>query len=515
MDWVLHGYLSYLGILIIAAALLAWFNYKLQRRYQFVPGPIGLPVLGNLHIFYWYRSAHRKLAEIAEIYGPVFSLRLGFSNVLVLSSIDSVKEALIQRGSDFSGRPSLDCLSFRRCRSAVANHTFSPTYLRNKQATIAAINISLYNSQSYELRVTSTAQELIKKFMEFQDTYFDPQPLIKSAVAELIFKILFGDELPHRYLLRAKDLAADFPYQEAFAVENSFDFLFLPRLLSVDRIQRRTDSCYIELLRFIRDVNREQTLRNTRELPRSNCTSVACFLQDSRSRRNSLPLSKDKEPEQQNLDNETIDHLLAEMFVFGCGKVSATIAWLLVFIGRDGNLQQRLHDEFNQKLSTSHFFSLADKTHLLLLEATILEVFRMCCPFPSAIPHSTIRETTVAGFKIPKNTPVFINLWACCRDSKYYRNPNVFYPFRFLDDKKEQIETLLSSPSFSLGERRCFGYGLAKGILFLLTGNLLNNFQFELHKDVSVEENLTLNPRKFQLRAQLKNSTKLVTNHLQ
>lgn len=500
MDWGFNIYLGCFVTLITGAVLLAWFNFSnLQSRLLFVPGPIGLPVVGNLPIFR-LGSSHQKLAEIANIYGPVFSIKLGRTDVLVLSSIDSVKEALIQRGSDFSGRPSLDSiLRLSHGDKSVAYLNYSPAYLRNKQATTAAINILLYNNQSFESQVTNAAQALIAGFMQFQGTYFDPQPLIRSAVAELMFRIIFGDELPSRYVLEAQYLAAGFPYREAFTVGNCCDFLFLPRLLTGNQFQE-IDSHYMELVQFIRVVR-----EGMRAVPHSCC--IASVLTDSRSRRNSLPLSEDNVPEQQELDDETISYLLAELFVLGCGKISAAIAWMIVFLGREHKLQECLHKELDQELDTSQFLSLADKTNLPILEATILEVFRMACPFPFAIPHSTVRETKVAGYKIPRDITVLINLWACCRDSIYFNNPDAFNPYRFLNDENKQIKKLFCVPSFAMGERRCFGDGLAKGSIFLVTGNLMNNFYFESSEHVTRQENLTLNPEEFQLRAKLRKSS--------
>ena len=515
MDRVLHGYQGCSCFLICAAVLagllLVWFFRKLERTCKLVPGPWGLPFVGNLPIFS-SGTAHRKLAEIAKVYGPVFAIKLGHTNVLVLNNIDSVKEALIHRGSDFLGRPPLTTiLHLSYGGKSVAFTDYSSEYLRNKQATAAAMNILLYSTESYESRVSKIAHNLITSFMQSNEMDFDPQPLIKSAVAELMFRILFGDELPRHYVLEAQSLAEKFTiFTEASTVGSCVDFLFLVRWLSVDQF-KRVDSCYVELVQFIRMVNIARISLVPNEF--LQCSCIARVLQDTRTRRNSLPLSQDNGPEQQELSNETIDHLLAELFIFGCEKLSAAITWMIVFVGKDPKLQEYLYKELNQGNKSSLILSLTDKTDLPILEATVLEVLRAACPFPFAIPHSTVRETTVANYEIPKNTIVFINLWACCHDPKYYENPSIFNPFRFLDNQKKKLTKPFCVPSFSVGERRCFADGLAKGILFLVTGNILSNFHLEVMEHTSTEQEkvtLTLCPKLFRLRARTRHSEKFI-----
>lgn len=51
------------------------------------------------------------------------------------------------------------------------------------------------------------------------------------------------------------------------------------------------------------------------------------------------------------------------------------------------------------------------------------------------IPHRALRDTTIQGFNIPKDTMVIANLNAVLMDEKLYDHPHEFRPERFLDSK--------------------------------------------------------------------------------
>jgi 26-hydroxylase len=86
--------------LVIVAVLTRWALGFGGRR-ALPPGPRGLPLVGYLPFL--GGDAHLCFADLAEKYGPIFSLKLGSQFVVVLSDHKLVREAF--RREDFTARP--------------------------------------------------------------------------------------------------------------------------------------------------------------------------------------------------------------------------------------------------------------------------------------------------------------------------------------------------------------------------------------------------------------------------
>lgn len=55
--------------------------------------------------FFLYRNIFEKLTLLSEKYGEIFALQLGSIETVVLNSSRLMKQALIEKGSDFGNRP--------------------------------------------------------------------------------------------------------------------------------------------------------------------------------------------------------------------------------------------------------------------------------------------------------------------------------------------------------------------------------------------------------------------------
>ncbi len=69
---------------------------------KILPGPWGLPYVGYLPFLSEY--FHEDLAKLAKSHGPVYQIRLGKHQVIILNDIDSIRDCL--KLPVTSGRPS-------------------------------------------------------------------------------------------------------------------------------------------------------------------------------------------------------------------------------------------------------------------------------------------------------------------------------------------------------------------------------------------------------------------------
>uniref|UniRef100_M1A091 Cytochrome P450 CYP82E4v2 nicotine demethylase n=1 Tax=Solanum tuberosum TaxID=4113 RepID=M1A091_SOLTU len=96
-------------LLLIAFIFSSIFIWKLLKPQNPLPPEIsgGWPVIGHLLQFSGADDIplSRKLATLADKYGPVFTFRLGLPCILVVSSYDAVKDCLSTNDIAFAARP--------------------------------------------------------------------------------------------------------------------------------------------------------------------------------------------------------------------------------------------------------------------------------------------------------------------------------------------------------------------------------------------------------------------------
>uniref|UniRef100_A0A8C6S139 Cytochrome P450, family 2, subfamily r, polypeptide 1 n=1 Tax=Nannospalax galili TaxID=1026970 RepID=A0A8C6S139_NANGA len=160
----------------------------------------------------------------------------------------------------------------------------------------------------------------------------------------------------------------------------------------------------------------------------------------------------------------------------------------------------QVHKEIDLIMGPSRRPSWDDKRKMHYTEAVLHEVLRFCNIVPLGIFHATSEDAVVRGYSIPKGTTVITNLYSVHFDEKYWKDPDMFYPERFLDSngyftKKEALVP------FSLGRRHCLGEQLARMEMFLFFTALLQRFHLhfphELVPNLKPRLGMTLQPQSY------------------
>ena len=101
---------------LVAAATFCLLLLLTQTRRQHAPkglrsppGPRGLPMLGS--VLELRKDPHLVLTRLSRKYGDVMEVTIGSRPVVVLSGLETIKQALVRQAEDFMGRP--DLYSFR------------------------------------------------------------------------------------------------------------------------------------------------------------------------------------------------------------------------------------------------------------------------------------------------------------------------------------------------------------------------------------------------------------------
>uniref|UniRef100_A0A8C8Z5E3 Cytochrome P450 1A n=1 Tax=Prolemur simus TaxID=1328070 RepID=A0A8C8Z5E3_PROSS len=419
------------------------------------PGPWGWPLIG--HVLTLGKSPHLALARLSQRYGDVLQIRLGSTPVLVLSGLDTIRQALVRQGDDFKGRPDFYTFTFI---SGGQSMTFSPdsgpvwaARRRLAQNALKAFSIASNPASSsscyLEEHVSKEAEYLISKFQELMAGagHFDPYRYVVVSVANVICAICFGRRYDHdnQELLSIVNLNNEFG-------EKFYGFM-----------QKMVKEHYKTFEKgHIKDIT----------------DSLIEHCQDKKLDENANI----------QLSDEKIINVVSDIFGAGFDTVTTAISWSLMYLVMNPRIQRKIQEELDAVIGRARRPRLSDRSQLPYLEAFILETFRHSSFIPFTIPHCTTRDTSLNGFYIPKGHCVFVNQWQINHDQKLWGDPFEFRPERFLTPdgiiNKALSEKVIL---FGLGKRKCIGETIGRLEVFLFLATLLQQVEFSVLPGMKVD----------------------------
>ncbi|KAH3708073.1 cytochrome P450 2U1-like [Dreissena polymorpha] len=209
---------------------------------------------------------------------------------------------------------------------------------------------------------------------------------------------------------------------------------------------------------------------------------------------------KNETSSQDNYQVNSSFESITTFFTSGVDLISNALTWTILYMQEYPDVQNKCRDVLNEIYGHSNVYW-SDRKNVPYIEAVIMEINRLSSNAGFTAPHTTEKETTLLGFTIPKKSVIRANLYSAHRDPKYWEEPHVFNPDRFLKDEK-----LIRNPAympFGIGPRKCVAHKMSELIQFVTFSNLVRRVSFEredpneTHTFQPVYEQLTLRPMPF------------------
>ncbi|XP_045319777.1 cytochrome P450 2D15 isoform X2 [Leopardus geoffroyi] len=463
-----------LGPLAIAVALFLLLVDLLHRRRfwaaRFPPGPMPLPLLGNLlqmdfqdTLFYFDRLRRR--------FGDVFSLQLAWTPVVVLNGLEAVREALVYHSEDTADRPPVpiyEHLGFGPRSQGVFMARYGREWREQRRFALSTLRNFGLGKKSLEQWVTEEASCLCAAFADHAGRPFSPRALLNKAVSNVITSLTYGrrfeydDPRLHKLIDGAlKGLRED----SGFAREalNS-----IPVLLRIPGLADKVFSSQKALMTLLNELVQEHRITRDPTQPPRDLTDA--FLDE---------IEKARGNPESSFNDENMLMVTADLFLAGMISTSATLAWALLLMILHPDVQRRVQQEIDEVLGPVQRPAMVDQTRMPFTMAVMHEVQRFGDLVPLGMPHMTSRDIEVQGFLIPKGTTLITNLSSVLKDKTVWKKPFRFHPEHFLDAQGQFVKQEAFMP-FSAGRRVCLGEPLARMEFFLFFTCLLQRFSFSV-----------------------------------
>ncbi|XP_003796393.1 cytochrome P450 2U1 isoform X1 [Otolemur garnettii] len=495
--------------------LLGWNWLRWHRLRGIPPGPTPWPLVGNFgHVLLppflkrhsWLNRRARAegmdvkalapqvlLAELARVYGNIFSFFIGHYLVVVLNDFHSVREALVQQAEVFSDRPRVPLISIITKEKGVVFAHYGPVWRQQRKFSHSTLRHFGLGKLSLEPKIIEEFKYVKEEMQKHGEEPFCPSPIISNAVSNIICSLCFGQRFDYtnsefKEMLGFMSRGLEISLNSQLLLVNICSWLYYLPFGPFKELRQIEKDITSFLKKIIKD--HQESLNG--ENPQDFIDMYLLHMEEER-----------KNNSNSSFNEDYLFYIIGDLFIAGTDTTTNSLLWCLLYMSLNPDVQEKVHEEIERVIGPNRAPSLTDKAQMPYTEATIMEVQRLTVVVPLAIPHMTSERTVLQGYNIPKGTMILPNLWSVHRDPAIWEKPEDFYPNRFLDDQGQLIKKETFIP-FGIGKRVCMGEQLAKMELFLMFVSLMQSFTFALPKNsekpiLTGRFGLTLAPHPFNI----------------
>ncbi|XP_053331374.1 cytochrome P450 2C16-like [Spea bombifrons] len=453
--------LSVCLFLLISFIISTWKMYK--RRWRLPPGPLPLPLLGNL--LQGATKLYETHNKFSKQYGPVFTVWLGTSPVVALCGYDVVKDALIKCSQQFSFRGSIP-ISETLSKGYGIITTNGKRWHQMRKFTALTLRNSGMGKRSMEQRIQEEAVFLVQAISDKHGDAFDPHTLLGRSVNNVINLTVFGKRWQYEDEQFLKFLET---------TNNLFNFIRAPIGVAYSAFQKVMQYLPGSHQKIFQDCEHMKSLiqdqinshRETldEDSPRDY---IDCFL---------IRANKEQWLQESEFCIENLISLVFELFMAGTETTANTLQFGLLVMIKFPHVQERVQKEIDSVIGTERLPKLADRIQMPYTNAVLHEILRFLDLVPLALPHVVMEDIFYRGFNIPRGTTIFPVLGSVLSDPACWETPDKFNPGHFLDHNGQFCMNDAFIP-FSAGKRICPGEEVARIETFLFLTSLLQKFTF-------------------------------------
>uniref|UniRef100_A0A1I8N5X8 Uncharacterized protein n=2 Tax=Musca domestica TaxID=7370 RepID=A0A1I8N5X8_MUSDO len=181
------------------------------------------------------------------------------------------------------------------------------------------------------------------------------------------------------------------------------------------------------------------------------------------------------------IDHRGICEEVDTFILAGYDTISMNLIYALRCLAMYPDVQAKCYEELQECIPEDlSGLNMKQLNNLKYLDCVIRETLRLYPSVPT-VKRECIADTVVGGnLFLPKRTQINLHIYDIHRNPKYFPDPEVFRPERFMSSEKRHPYAFIP---FSVGQRNCIGQKFAILEIKTLLIHILQNFQLQSVSD--------------------------------
>ncbi|CAI0406738.1 unnamed protein product [Linum tenue] len=454
-------------IIAVSSVIFLLTNFGAGGGGKLPPSPRSLPLIGHMH--HLGPTLHRHLHTLSAQHGPLVHFHIGPKPCLLASTPDLAHEILKTNEPAFLNRPKVANLHYLTYGSAdFATAQYGPYWkfmkhlLMNRLLGPQTLDRFAPVRRDETIRFLNRTRNRAEAGEEGMDVGAELTRLTNNVISRMMLRTRCSDDDAEadevrRLVREMTELGRMFNVSDTFWVLKNWDLQgFEKRLVDA---RGRYDVLMERIMKEHEDLRRKRKMKDGDCGGLEDCKDVLDIL---------LDIYEDEEAEMK-LTRENIKAFIMNIFGAGTDTSSILIEWGLSELINHPDVTKKARQEMELVVGNDRLVQESDIPNLPYLQAILKELLRLHPTGPLIVRESS-QECTIAGYKIPAKTRLFVNIWSLGRDPSHWKDPEEFSPERFMgtewSGKKKNNMLDVRGQHFHLlpfgsGRRSCPGASLA------------------------------------------------------
>ncbi|KAH7072508.1 putative cytochrome P450 oxidoreductase [Paraphoma chrysanthemicola] len=451
-----------------------------KRDQRLPPGPPTTPIFGNA-LQLPPTGMYKVWRDWAAQYGSVFSLKIGPSTLIVLCDRKAIHKLLVEQGAKYSSRKQHYITNLITGGVAISMSEDNRNWREQRKVISHALSPKQLDEKHYKVQEAEATVLMNNLLNDPANFYQEIRRYTSSVITSLVFGYrsdtydTFWCREPYENLERFAHL------MEPGAVPPVDEFPFLQYIPSfLAPWKRRAAAVKDEQFGYWTQA-RSRLEKRRLDGTRRNC--IGDMLLDEWEK-SGWPMS-----------SEAFTWVLGEFVAAGSDTTASQLQTLILALAKNPHVQKKAQVEIDAVCGSTRAPTWSDLSQLPYINAIVKEGMRWRPVAVTGLPHAAKEDGFYEDMLIPKDSMIFVPVWALHHTEELYKDHDAFNPDRYLDHPK-LANDYAGSPDFDnrdhygygAGRRICPGIHLAERNMWRIIAKLIWAFDFKEPQDPKTGE---------------------------